>query len=90
MKIDPGDFDQLMVTHGDAIRISREHEGDIDLLITDVVMPEMDGQELEQRILENNPKIRCLFTSGYTANVITNNGVLDTDVQFIPKPYSMQ
>ena len=41
MKIDPGDFDELMVTHGDAIRISREHEGGIDLLITDLVTPEM-------------------------------------------------
>ncbi len=77
-------------TPSDAIRISWEHAGDIDLLITDVVMPEMNGRELEQRISENNPNIKCLFASGYTANVITNNGVLDTDVQFIPKPYSMQ
>ena len=77
-------------TPSDAIRISWEHAGDIDLLITDVVMPEMNGRELEQRILENNPNIKCLFASGYTANVITNNGVLDTDVQFIPKPYFIQ
>lgn len=77
-------------TPDDAIRLSREHAGDIDLLMTDVVMPEMNGRELEQCILENNPKIRCLFASGYTANVISHQGVLDAGVQFIQKPFSMQ
>ena len=77
-------------TPTEAIRLSREHAGAIDLLMTDVVMPEMNGRELEQHILKNNPQIRRLFTSGYTANVITHNGVLDADVQFIQKPFTIK
>ncbi|MDR3542732.1 MAG: PAS domain S-box protein [Desulfosporosinus sp.] len=74
----------------EAILLSKEHAGDIDLLMTDVVMPEMNGRELEQHILKNNPKIGCLFTSGYTTNVITKEGELDADVQFIQKPFTMK
>ncbi|MFH0785937.1 MAG: ATP-binding protein [Pseudomonadota bacterium] len=74
----------------EAIRLGKEHAGTIDLLMTDVVMPEMNGRELEIHILKSNPKIKCLFTSGYTANVITHDGVLDADVQFIQKPFTLK
>ena len=76
-------------TPGDAIELIKEHSSDIQLLITDVVMPEMNGRELAKIICEINPDIRCLFTSGYTANVIAHHGVLDEDICFLPKPFTM-
>jgi DNA-binding NtrC family response regulator len=74
----------------EAIRLAKEHAGNIDLLMTDVVMPEMNGRELEGHILKSNRGIRCLFMSGYDANVISHHGVLDEGVHFIQKPFSLQ
>jgi len=61
----------------------------VDLLMTDVVMPEMNGKELRNRIAAIRPDIKTLFMSGYTANVIVQHGVLDEGVHFIQKPFSM-
>jgi len=58
-------------------------------LITDVVMPMMNGRELEQRIRAIQPGIKSLFMSGYTANVIAHQGVLDEGVFFLQKPFSI-
>jgi PAS domain S-box-containing protein len=74
---------------GEAIRLAREHPGDIHLLITDVVMPELDGRQLADRIRSVKPEIKCLFMSGYTADVIAHSGVLDEGVHFIAKPFTM-
>jgi len=74
----------------EAIQLGKEHAGTIDMLMTDVVMPEMNGRELEQQIIKSNPKIICLFTSGYTTDVITKRGELDADVQFIQKPFTIE
>jgi PAS domain S-box-containing protein len=62
----------------------------IHLLMTDVVMPEMNGRDLSKKLLRMYPGLKCLFMSGYTANVIAHHGVLDTGVQFINKPFSKQ
>jgi PAS domain S-box-containing protein len=72
----------------DAVRIAQAHAGEIDLVITDVVMPGMNGRQLEQRLRELRPGIRCLFVSGYTADVIAHRGVLDEGVRFLQKPFS--
>jgi two-component system, cell cycle sensor histidine kinase and response regulator CckA len=60
----------------------------VSLMITDVVMPEMSGSNLANQIHCLCPKIKTLFMSGYTANVIAHNGVLDEGVNFIQKPFS--
>jgi PAS domain S-box-containing protein len=76
-------------TPGDALRLAREHAGEIHLLMTDVVMPEMNGRDLARNLLSLYPNLRCLFMSGYTANVIAHHGVLDEGVHFIQKPFSL-
>ncbi|MBM9537903.1 PAS domain S-box protein [Desulfobulbus alkaliphilus] len=77
-------------TPGEALRLAREYSGIIHLLMTDVIMPEMNGRELAQNLLTLHPGLKRLFMSGYTANVIAHHGVLDADVHFIQKPFSNQ
>ena len=77
-------------TPGEAIHLAREHTGEIHLLMTDVVMPEMNGRELAKNLLSLYPNLKRLFMSGYTADVIAHHGVLDEGVQFIQKPFSVQ
>jgi len=72
----------------DAVRMAREHTGGIQLLLTDVVLPEMSGKDLAGEIAKIRPNIRVLYMSGYTANVIAHHGVLDKGVQFIGKPFT--
>ena len=76
-------------TPGEAIRLATEHAGHIHLLMTDVVMPEMNGRDLAKNILSLYPRLKCLFMSGYTANVIAHRGILDEGVNFIQKPFSL-
>ena len=76
-------------TPGDAVRLASEHAGEIDLLITDVIMPEMNGKDLADKLLSLNPQLKCLYMSGYTANIIAHHGVLDEGVHFIQKPFSL-
>jgi two-component system, cell cycle sensor histidine kinase and response regulator CckA len=77
-------------TPGEAIRLAEDYAGEIHLLMTDVVMPEMDGRDLAKRMLSFYPDIKRLFMSGYTANVIAHHGVLDEGVHFLQKPFSRQ
>lgn len=72
----------------EALRLARAHSGEISLLITDVVMPEMNGREFADQMKKQYPGIKCLFMSGYTADVIAHRGVLDEGIQFIQKPFS--
>ena len=74
----------------EALRLAREHKGRIDLLMTDVVMPEMNGRDLATALVAICPDIKRLFMSGYTADVIAHHGVLDEGVQFIQKPFTMK
>ncbi len=77
-------------TPGEAIRLAEEYASEIQLLITDVVMPEMNGRELSERIQSLNPGIGILFMSGYTTDVIVHRGVLEKGVNFIQKPFSIK
>lgn len=70
-----------------ALSLAREHRGPIDLLMTDVVMPEMNGKELALKVRSYRPDIKVLFMSGHTADVIGRHGVLDPGVSFLQKPF---
>jgi PAS domain S-box-containing protein len=73
---------------GEAIRLAQENDGEIHLLMTDVVMPEMNGRDLARNLLSLYPDLKRLFMSGYTANVIAHHGVIDEGVNFIQKPFT--
>jgi len=74
---------------GEGLRMAREHAGEISLLLTDVVMPEMNGRDLAKTLQSRYPGIKRLFMSGYTADVIAHHGVLEQGVHFIQKPFSL-
>ena len=74
----------------EAIELAAQHAGKINLLITDVVMPEMNGRDLTQKLLGLYPTIKCLYISGYTADVIARQGVLEQDIHFLQKPFTIQ
>ncbi len=72
----------------DAIRSLEKYDGNIDLLLTDVVMPKMSGNELAQIITGKYPDVMVLFMSGYTEDAIVEHGVLKEGIKFLPKPIS--
>jgi PAS domain S-box-containing protein len=72
-----------------ALKLLESHEGSVQLLLTDVVMPDMGGRELAERLHDSHPGMKVLFTSGYTDDAIVHYGVLDEGVNFIGKPYSV-
>ncbi|MFQ6026151.1 MAG: response regulator [Dehalococcoidia bacterium] len=73
----------------EALRLAQERaSGEINLLLTDVVMPQMSGVELVNQLQVNHPNTRILFTSGYTDDAMVRHGVLDTSVEFLAKPFS--
>ncbi len=74
-------------TPDDAIRLAGEHR--VDLLVTDVIMPAMNGRDLASHLQNLHPHLKCLFMSGYTADVISQHGVLEQGAFFIQKPFSL-
>src|SRR5580700_1111315 len=73
-----------------AMQIAVAHEKIIHLLLTDVIMPGMNGRELAQRISEIRPNVKVLYMSGYTENVIGHNGMLDDGVRLLQKPFTLR
>ncbi|MGC8494170.1 MAG: PAS domain S-box protein [Syntrophobacteraceae bacterium] len=74
----------------DALSLARSHSDSVHLLITDVVMPEMNGRELRDRLQGLQYEFKCIYMSGYTANVIAHHGVLDEGIEFLQKPFSVR
>jgi len=73
-----------------AIEIAERHEGVIHLLLTDVVMPQMNGRELARRVKQRRPDVRVLYMSGYTEDTIANQGVLEAGSSLISKPFTQE
>jgi PAS domain S-box-containing protein len=74
---------------GEAVRIAGGHTGRIDLLVTDVVMPRMGGREVAARLATLQPGIKILFLSGYTDDAVVRHGILEAEVAFLHKPFSI-
>jgi signal transduction histidine kinase len=72
----------------DAERVCQQHDGEIDLLLTDVVMREVSGPDLARTVQKVRPEIKVLFMSGYTDSAIVHQGVLDPGIAFLPKPFT--
>jgi CheY-like chemotaxis protein len=72
----------------EACEISSNFESDIDLMITDVVMPQMGGRDLAERLAATRPNTSVLYMSGYTDDAIVRHGVLDKNMPFLQKPFS--
>jgi PAS domain S-box-containing protein len=84
-------YQVLIATNGSgALDVVDGFDGRIDLLMTDVVLPDTNGRELAERILAGRPETEVLFTSGYTNNVVVHRGIVDKSLNFIGKPYSLQ
>jgi CheY-like chemotaxis protein len=72
----------------DALQLAAHYPGRIDLLLTDVVMPEMSGRELMRRLAEQRPATRVLYMSGYSDDAVAQHGVLDPGIALIQKPFT--
>lgn len=72
----------------EALEVCRGYVGSIDLLVTDVIMPGMNGRDLANEVVSRRPGVRVLFMSGYTDNVIVHHGIVDNNVNFISKPFA--
>ncbi|MBZ0258816.1 response regulator, partial [bacterium] len=82
-------YQVLTAHHSDeALEIFENADANIDLLLTDIVLPYMSGKELADIITEKNPNLPVLFISGYTANAVVHNGVIDKGVYLLQKPFT--
>ena len=72
----------------DALRVVDEHEGQIDLLLSDVIMPQMPGPQLAKRLLARQPSLRVLLMSGFAQPILDSGGHLDAGMEFVEKPFS--
>jgi two-component system, cell cycle sensor histidine kinase and response regulator CckA len=75
-------------TPGEALQLVQNYDAPIHLLLIDVVMPEMTGRELSEKLSSMRPALKKLFMSGYTAEVIAHRGILDEGLHFVQKPFS--
>jgi DNA-binding response OmpR family regulator len=73
----------------EALALAGRQDSGVDLLLTDVVMPELSGKELCERLRVVRPHLEVLYMSGYTADVIAHHGILEDGVHFIQKPFTM-
>ena len=74
---------------GSCLETLRAHQGPLDLLLTDLVMPGLNGRELHEEVKSLFPKVKVLYMSGYTEEIVTHRGVLEEGIPFIQKPFSV-
>ena len=75
-------------TGQEGLRLARKHRGEVELLISDVIMPELGGPQLARELLNEQPAIKVLFVSGYSDDEVAEQGVLPADVRYLEKPFS--
>lgn len=80
---------KVVAVDGPKQALQKCHESSFELLLSDVIMPDMTGPELHTKILQSNPGLKVLYMSGYSSNVISNHGVLDEGICFIQKPFTL-
>jgi CheY-like chemotaxis protein len=81
----------VVATHGlEAVELVRDHNVAFDLLVTDVVLPAMNGRQLYDQLRESRPGLRVVFMSGYTDDLIAHHGVLEPGVSFVEKPFNQE
>jgi CheY-like chemotaxis protein len=86
--LEPYGYTVLLAADGvEALAVADRHPGPIDLLLTDVVMPRLNGRELSEQLVAKNPETRVLFSSGYPADTVIRAGIAEARVAFIQKPY---
>ena len=78
----------MAASGAEALALAERHEGPIHLLLTDVVMPEMNGRELARHLASLRPEVRVLYMSGYADEAIARHGVLDPGTAFLQKPFT--
>jgi CheY-like chemotaxis protein len=84
-------YTALTARHGrDALMIAGERQGSIDLLLTDIVMPEMSGRELAETLLDHEPDLKVLYISGYTDDEVLQRGVRGREVPLMRKPFATE
>ena len=76
------------VNGNEALEMSMQHHGNIHLLLTDVVMPNINGKELFDQLKPQRPTLKVLYTSGYTENALVHQGELNPGIPYLPKPFS--
>jgi CheY-like chemotaxis protein len=87
--LDAAGFHVLVAEHGQEA-VDATVEGPLNLLLTDMVMPNMSGREVANRLAATNPGLRVLFMSGHTDKGIVHNGVLDSGIEFLAKPFTSE
>jgi signal transduction histidine kinase/CheY-like chemotaxis protein len=75
---------------GEAVAVATARQTSIQLLLTDLIMPGMNGRDLSERLTQLHPEMRVLFTSGYTENIIAQHGILEPGIEFLSKPYTLE
>lgn len=74
----------------DGIRLCELHRGSVDLVLTDVVMPGMNGREMAKRLVDRHPQVKVVFMSGYTDNPVLRNAFADYNTVYLQKPFTVQ
>jgi two-component system cell cycle sensor histidine kinase/response regulator CckA len=74
----------------EALGVEKEHPGEIDVLLTDVILPGMNGKVLSEHLRVRFPKLKVIFMSGYPDEVISPRGIVGPDVAYLPKPFSAE
>jgi CheY-like chemotaxis protein len=74
----------------EALELMAQHEPEIEVLMTDVIMPQMSGRELAEQVTKMKPGVRVLYMSGYTDDVIVRHGELEEEAAFLQKPFTKE